>query len=569
MDNTTNTTKDAKVIDLSKLTTYTMTNKQAIEHLLGNLEESEADYDTARQIYTLIYEKRYTNESYFFKTNKVLQKYTLNAISTGNLDVDTMVLFDKLYKDTLFYDAKTCFDSYLLYLEYNRKPEERFYLPRRNVLKVIVDDLQDLHDGKIIFLSVALPPRVGKSTLGIFFMTWLMGKYPLQANVMSGHSATLTEGFYREILQIITTPEYNWNDIFSDIQIARVNANTEVIDLDKQQRFPTLTCRSLGGSLTGVVEVKKCLYCDDLISNLEEALSPTRLEKKYNNYANLLKDRMLDGAFQLMIGTRWSVGDIQGRIQQQYRDDPKYRFRVIPALDENGESNFQYPYGLGFSTEYYNDMKSSIDDATWHAKYLGNPYEREGLLFPADELQYYTGTLPDGEPDSILCTVDVAWGGGDYFAAIIAYKYDTKVYIVDVVYTKEDKTVSRPLLLNALMEHRPDLVFFEANNGGHEYATIVDDTLKRQDIKLHIMHKMTTSISNKRTKIIRYAPDIKKFIWLDSEYQRGDYRTFMTDLVSYTYTGKNPNDDAPDCSAMLAELMSDNTNKVEIYDRPL
>ena len=57
---------------------------------------------------------------------------------------------------------------------------------------------------------------------------------------------------------------------------------------------------------------------------------------------------MKERAYQVMIGTRWAVMDVQGRIREQYEDNPRYKFRVLPALDENGESNFDYPYGLGF-----------------------------------------------------------------------------------------------------------------------------------------------------------------------------------------------------------------------------
>jgi len=66
------------------------------------------------------------------------------------------------------------FDDYCIALEWYRAPEKRFYLPRRTVLKPLVDDLQDLFDGKLDFLGVSLPPRVGKSTLCIIFMTFVM-----------------------------------------------------------------------------------------------------------------------------------------------------------------------------------------------------------------------------------------------------------------------------------------------------------------------------------------------------------------------------------------------------------
>ena len=165
-----------------------------------------------------------------------------------------------------------------------------------------------------------------------------------------------------------------------------------------------------------------------MIEDLEESLNLERLNNKYDAYLNQLKDRKKQGALELMVGTRWNVLDPLGRIQNQYADNPKYRFRVIPAVDENGHSNFNYDYGVGFDDAYYADMKASIDDATWWAKYMGKPYVREGLLFPADELRYFNGVLPDGEPDRKLMVMDIAWGGGDFTACPIAYVYGDAVF---------------------------------------------------------------------------------------------------------------------------------------------
>ena len=250
------------------------------------------------------------------------------------------------------------------------------------------------------------------STLCIFFITWLMGNRPDVASVMSGHSDKLTNGFYGEVLSIITDPvTYNWSKIFPDVQLVDKSAKDESVDLNRKKRFPTLTCRSIGGTLTGAVEIGEggVLYSDDLIEDLEESLNVERLNSKYDAYLNQLKDRKKQGALELMVGTRWNVLDPLGRIQNQYADNPKYRFRVIPAVDENGHSNFNYDYGVGFDDAYYADMKASIDDATWWAKYMGKPYVREGLLFPADELRYFNGVLPDGEPDRKLMVMDIAW----------------------------------------------------------------------------------------------------------------------------------------------------------------
>lgn len=463
------------------------------------------------------------------------------------------------------------FDDYCIALEWYRAPEKRFYLPRRHVLKRLVDDLQDLFDGELDFLGISLPARVGKSTLCIFFMTFVMGHRPDVASVMSGHSDKLTDGFYRELLSIITDDtQYRWHDVFPDVQLVDNSAKNETIDLNRKKRFPTMTCRSISGTLTGAVEIGTdgVLYCDDLIEDLEESLNPVRLQNKYDAYLNQLKDRKKLGAVELMVGTRWNVADPLGRIEEPYRDNPRYRFTVIPALDETGESNFNYKYGLGFDTAYYRDMKESIDDATWMAKYMGNPYIREGLLFPADELRYYNGVLPDGEPDRILGVVDTAWGGGDSLCLPVCFVYGDDCYIHDVFFNSGDKTVTRPLVIGTLKKHHPHMVRWESNNGGDEYGGIVDEALRQDGVKVNMSYKKAPTNQSKLSRIIQYAPDIKKFYFLNEKSRSSEYEKFMRELTLFTVSGKNLHDDAPDACAMLVDFITGGIKTVTVARRP-
>lgn len=476
----------------------------------------------------------------------------------------------EINKRALLFDAPFDFDAYLQYVEWNRPAEKKFYMPRRSVLKPLVEDLQDLADGKLDFLGISLPPRVGKSTLCIFFMTWIMGKRPDVASVMSGHSDKLTEGFYRELLSIITDKEtYLWADVFPNVKIAGTSAKNETIDLDKPKRFPTVTCRSVGGTLTGAVEIGSggVLYCDDLIEDLEESLNPVRLQAKYDAYLNQLKDRKKLGAVELMVGTRWNVFDPLGMVRTQYEGNPRYRFRVIPALNEDGESNFNYLFGVGFDTAYYQDMKESIDDATWNAKYQGNPYIREGLLFHKDDLKYYNGVLPDGDPVKIA-VCDVAWGGGDSLSMPFAYQYGEDVYIHDWIFNRGDKNVTRPLVVGTTKQHLPHRERFEANNGGHEYADIVDKELRNDGVHINISSKKAPNTQSKLARIIQFAPDIKKFYFLEEEYQSKEYRAAMEEVTTFVQTGKNPHDDACDSLAMVADELFHGGTKIEVFRRP-
>lgn len=491
----------------------------------------------------------------------------MGKMKTGE---DVAKIYDIIGRTYLF-EAKDVFDSYCIYLEWNRAPEKKFYQPRRRVLKVLADDLEDLFYKRIDFLGVSLPARVGKSTLCIFFITWLMGNRPDVASVMSGHSDKLTNGFYGEVLSIITDPvTYNWGKIFPDVQLVDKSAKDESVDLNRKKRFPTLTCRSIGGTLTGAVEIGEggVLYSDDLIEDLEESLNVERLNNKYDAYLNQLKDRKKQGALELMVGTRWNVLDPLGRIQNQYADNPKYRFRVIPAVDENGHSNFNYDYGVGFDDAYYADMKASIDDATWWAKYMGKPYVREGLLFPADELRYFNGVLPDGEPDRKLMVMDIAWGGGDFTACPIAYVYGDAVFIPDLVFNNGDKTVTRPEVVGKIIQHKINVVRGEANNGGDEYCDVVDGQLRQQGYHCSVRSQRAPSGQSKLSRIIQYAPDIKRFYFLDEKHQSKEYKAFMEQVTMFTQLGKVPHDDAPDSLAQLADELYNGISKIEPVKRP-
>lgn len=409
------------------------------------------------------------------------------------------------------------------------------------------------------------------STICIFFLTWHMGRHPDDASAMGGHSDTLVNGFYGELNAVLDQDgEYLWHDVFPHAQIESRSAKYLQINLNHPKRFTTMTCRSAEGTWTGAIDISRdgILYVDDLVKDLEESLSPSRLDAKYNIYLNQMKDRMKDGALQLMVGTRWNVMDPLGRVREQYRDNPDYRFTVIPALDANGESNFQYDYGVGFSTEYYRDMKASIDDCTWCAKYQGAPYVRQGLVFPPDSLLRYNGVLPGGSPERIIAACDVAWGGEDYLSMPIVYVYgDGSMYCVDVVFSNANKVFTQPEVVGKLLIHRPHQVQFEANNGGTEYAQTVDEMLRAKGCSLNISTRRATGNASKLSRIIQYAPDIAKIHFLDFDHSTPEYRSFIEWLCSFVSLGKNVHDDAPDSLAQLMDLATGNWGIVSVQKR--
>ena len=479
-----------------------------------------------------------------------------------------------LIEEVLWCNAKKDFDSYILFMEWKREPHKRFYQPRRHVLYPVVLAMQDLADGKLDFLSISLPPRTGKSTLGIFFMTWIMGKYPNNANVMSGHSDTLTKGFHQEALSIITDQNtYRFYHVFPESKLRAKSMADETINLDIRSRFPSLTCRSIEGTLTGAVEVGEngILYMDDLVSDREEALNVNRMEKLYSEYCNQLRDRMKDGARQLSVATRWVPNDPIGKIYEEHAEDPRYRFLSIPALDDDGKSNFVYDYGLGFSTQYYLDMREQLisngEEDSWYAKFMQAPYYIGGLLFDADELNYYDGNLPEGEPDAILAVCDTKDKGKDYACQPVGYVYGNRHYIHDVVCDNGLPEVVEPKLVSCLVRNRADMVRYESNAAGGRVADSVEEACNAQGLGIKIDRKYSTT--NKETRILVDSQWVKENCYFRSDNPSPDYKKFMRMLTHYTVEGKNKNDDAPDAMSMYKRWAAGfRTAKIEAIKRP-
>jgi len=490
------------------------------------------------------------------------------------------------------YDTKARngdFEAFCIALEWNRPIHKQFYLPRARLLKKhgVIQGIQDLIDDKLDLLVLNLPPRIGKTTVGLFLQILLGGMCPDESILGAGHSVGLIQSFYNEIINIVNGEEYRYHEIFPNNHIANKSAEYLYLDLNKEKRFHTYNYVSIEAGGTGKVQAERLLYCDDLVKDVEQANNPERLEKLYYNYTGTIKDRKIqrlckDGEYrpcpELHINTPWSLHDVTSRVVENAKQDDMSRVRIvsIPCYDDDGESNFMYDYGKGFNTKYYKDMELAEDPVIFSAKYLMQPIERDGLVFNRENLSFYN-ELPSEEPDRIVAYADVSHGGEDYFSLPIGYVYGNEVYIEKVLFKNKfgGDDYIRPYVRDILVKNNVSRCCVEKNIGGDFFATLMEQDLKANNYRCNITTHNAPTNKRKLDRILACQNEIKgiasendtfKLYFKNPELIKGDkdYMNAMQNLYSWN---QNPNmqtrqhDDFPDSLAgMITNVLGGKTS---------
>lgn len=504
------------------------------------------------------------------KVNKELLALSADQVVRGG-----GAKFYEQWRRCLLFEAPHDFDSFMTYIELDRKPEKRFYAPRKHYLRPMVQGFQDVLDGKLRLLTISMPKRAGKSQTGINFVNMLSGKFPDRSTLMEGTGDDLVKSFYNGCLEYLTVPnEYLFYDVFPDARLIQTNADSKTINLKSKSRFPTIMCRSIDARQVGLSEATNVLYLDDCVEGREEAKNRQRLDDKWEVISGDIMGRAIEGTPMVFTGTRYSLYDPIGRVQEHaQREGWAWRAIEIPALDlVTDESNYEYEREgkKVFTTAYFREQRELLSAEQFESEFQQQPFEAKGLLFNKDELNYFFELPKDRDPDTIIAVGDTAESGSDSTSMPVAKIYGNDVYIVDVVFDDSPAEVTKPECAKCLIENKVASAVFESNNAGQYYARDVDQIVRERGYSVGIRTKRT--ISNKQTRIEFASDNIKKNFYFKhpSTYKRGSqYWNFMKEVTTYTRSGKVPHDDAPDSLSLLEnEIRMLSGGKVEVFKRP-
>lgn len=497
-------------------------------------------------------------------------KYVKDCCDFGIAHGIDVIKLDELYWKTLKIESFYLLDSYCIYVEKDRPPKERFYQPRRSTLKKVVDKLQMLEDDKLDELFIHLPARVGKTQIITMATSWHCCRNTELSNLYCSYKEDAGGAFLDGVKEIWTDPMYCHEDVFPDAKIVDTDAKANTVDLHRKKKYKSLSGKGLTSGLNGLYDATGWLIADDILEGIQDVLSPDILRRKQTIFDNNLMKRKKEKCKVIYNGTIWSLHDIYMNRLSFLQNNPEaknIRWDVIkiPALDpETDESNFDYDYGVGYSTQYYRAERAKFEEnddmASWFSQCQQEPIERDGAVFNPEHMNFYNGVLPAEEPLRIVTACDVALGGLDYLSMPVAYIYlDGSVYIHDVVFDSSEKGITQPKVLKMIADNHVQASFFEANQGGEGYKDDIDRMLREKGIRINITSTYAPTHKRKEQRIWDAAGRIREFYFREDGCRSQEYRRFMNNVFSFTVNGKNKHEDAPDSLASLVDFIDKGT----------
>lgn len=295
-----------------------------------------------------------------------------------------------------------------------------------------------------------------------------------------------------------------------------------------------LVATGVGGPLTGK-PISGVGVIDDPVKNREAAESAAVQSMTWGWYTDTFLSRLHPQASRVIIMTRWSVGDLIGRVLEEEDD---WIVVKLPAITELGESLWPEGRPLPFLKE----RRRNVGEYGWASMYMQEPRPRGGALFE----QPRTCQLSDVPTTGRFSTgIDLAYSAktrADYTAAVTLVESGADIYVAHVE-RYQLSPVNRDARLHALANRFPG-VRMTWHASGTE-ALEVGDRLLREGLPLNTVK--ATADKFVRAQPLSAAwnkPASRIIVPRDASWSN----EFLDELVSFSGIG-DKNDDMVDAAA--------------------
>nr|WP_321026764.1 phage terminase large subunit [Clostridium neonatale] len=428
-----------------------------------------------------------------------------------------------------------------------------FYKPNRKYLVELCNDLQEFYEGEDEILVVNEPPRHGKSRTAGLFVEWVLGKNQTEKIMTGSYNETLSTMFSKNVRNSIQEEKADkykpvFSDVFPSVSIKRGDGAMNLWSLEGGYNnylatSPTGTATGFGCSL---------MIIDDLIKNAEEANNEGVKEKHWEWFTNTMLSRLEEGGKIIIIMTRWASDDLAGKVLEEMADR-KIKHISMKALQDDGTMLCDEVLSR---KSYENKIKTMGADIA-SANYQQEPIDLKGRLYSS--FKTYT-SLPKDSNGNLLFTsiknyTDTADKGEDYLCSINYGVYDKEAYILDVLYTQKDMSVTENETAKMLYQGNVNKADIESNNGGEGFARNVKRILKEKFGSNKTVIKPFHQSKNKEARILSNSTWVLEHIYFPSNW-KDRWPEYYNAMIKYQREGKNKHDDAPDATTGIAEMIN-------------
>lgn len=276
---------------------------------------------------------------------------------------------------------------------------------------LLIDALEAVERGDCPRLAVFMPPGSAKSTYSsVLFAAWLIARQ--NANVLAAsHTTELAEKWGRRVRNLISE--------HSLVLGAALSPDSQAAGRWSLASGAEYYAAGVGTGIAGFRA--KFGLIDDPIRSRQDADSELIRDRIWDWYINDFRTRLVPGAREVLIQTRWHEADLAGRALQH----SDWKVISLPAIAEEndalgrkpGEPLWDDDYGYG---QQIIELRKNTPARTWSALYQQRPAPEDGDYFKVDWLKHC-----DAAPDRSTMRV---YGGSDY--AVTADGGDYTVHVV-------------------------------------------------------------------------------------------------------------------------------------------
>ena len=451
------------------------------------------------------------------------------------------------------------------FFEYCKYINPGFYKDGREYLKQMCDALQALIEGRLTKTGISerpradavkgmminLPPRHGKSYTLTLFEQWLLGRKNDTKIITVSYNEILSTRFARGVRDGIdqskVDPDFHtFSDAFPGVKIKYGDAAAQMWALEGQ--YFNFLAAGFGGTLTGVGATLGII--DDPIKNHMEAANENLLQSQWEWYTDTYLSRIEEGGYQIIVMTRWALGDLCGRIMER-EGDRWYEMRMSAVADEDAHRTL-CPEIL--SWERLMRIRKTTSEMIVRANYMQEPIDAAGRLYQGFRTYEDVPRGPDMRPvfEKIIAYCDTADTGKDYLCLWVGGIIRGQIWILDVYYTDAPMEVTEIGAADILHRNHVAIAAIESNNGGRIFARNVGERLwqRHHDRSVYILPR--NQRQNKEARILTQSSYVEQNVFFPSGWERRWPEAYRA-LSGYQRKGKNAHDDAPDALTGLCE----------------